>query len=667
MYIAPNTTIHILHNVPLNKSYENTVYYADASTQATAFLAYNKYTLNNYSYQRAQLGTIRVELPYENLYDCNYLMFKNTNFENKWFYCFITGIAYINNAVTEIYYEMDVMQTWCYDYHFLDTFVERRHSEKDELYENTQPEGLDIGSVYGVADAWFFPLTREMGDHQGIPEQESGQTATRMWYVLLTTQEITGGGDANKSTYGVCANVFTGLWIYSSKNPSEIASLIQAANNQGQDAAIVSFYMSPCDPRTQYSTTDYEHPNIEYEHHEVNVPRPNQLYLAYKPVNKKLFSFPFTKVRLTNNSGLETSFHPEYFGYRLTDPNWKEDKFQFIVELSGFPTPMAKAYARNYQTNSLNENSLIYGNFPTCAFSGNTFQMWWAQNKNNYIATMNAIQNNYDTNRAIAQNNYNMASRTANASAAMANASNSTSLANATASNNTALDNARTSAAVGIAGNAIGAVGNALTLDFGGAIDNVTSAINTGVQWSNTQNTLATQLSNANATASTAAANTQLGLSTALKNAATSQTNAELSALTNKTNAVNALVAKKQDMENVPNSARGNAQCDAMNYTDLSAGFYFFVETVRPEYAERIDNYFTCYGYAQNALFKGTDLDKRINRPHYTFLRTVGAAITGALNQADATAIQEIYNNGITTWDTLEDVGNYQLDNKPEE
>ena len=81
MYIQPSTEIHILQNIPLNKSYEHTVFYKDAETQATEFLKFEKYMLTNYSYQRANLGTLRVELKYENLYNCNYLMFKNDAFE----------------------------------------------------------------------------------------------------------------------------------------------------------------------------------------------------------------------------------------------------------------------------------------------------------------------------------------------------------------------------------------------------------------------------------------------------------------------------------------------------------------------------------------------------------------------------------------------------------
>ena len=170
MYIQPSTEIHILQNIPLNKSYEHTVFYKDAQTQATEFLKFEKYMLTNYSYQRANLGTLRVELKYENLYNCNYLMFKNNAFEDKWFYAFITGVSYVSNEVSEIYYEIDVMQTWCYDYSFLKTFIERQHSKEDIMFQNTAPEGLELGNEYRLI--------------KGISYYTSGSLA---WVILAST------------------------------------------------------------------------------------------------------------------------------------------------------------------------------------------------------------------------------------------------------------------------------------------------------------------------------------------------------------------------------------------------------------------------------------------------------------------------------------------------
>ena len=92
MYIEPNTNIKILHNVPLDNSYDHTIYFANATDQYDFFVTKIKYNLTNYTYQRVNKGTMRIEGKADNYYDCNYLMFQNTNFGSKWFYAFINSV-----------------------------------------------------------------------------------------------------------------------------------------------------------------------------------------------------------------------------------------------------------------------------------------------------------------------------------------------------------------------------------------------------------------------------------------------------------------------------------------------------------------------------------------------------------------------------------------------
>lgn len=110
MYISPNTTVKILKDVPLDEEYDHTFYFSNVQNQLSYFNTKIKYTLDNQSYQRVKRGYMRINVQYENLYDCNYLMFQNTAFGNKWFFAFIKSAEYINNSVSEIEYEIDVMQ-----------------------------------------------------------------------------------------------------------------------------------------------------------------------------------------------------------------------------------------------------------------------------------------------------------------------------------------------------------------------------------------------------------------------------------------------------------------------------------------------------------------------------------------------------------------------------
>ena len=70
------------------------------------------------------------------------------------------------------------MQTWCYDYTFGKTFVERQHSKDDVLYANTQPEGLELGADYDRATKLTYKTCGD-GDN--------------MEFLILATTNPTGG------------------------------------------------------------------------------------------------------------------------------------------------------------------------------------------------------------------------------------------------------------------------------------------------------------------------------------------------------------------------------------------------------------------------------------------------------------------------------------------
>ena len=92
MYVAPNTNVRILKNVPLDNTYRNTIFFLDRGSQVAYFSGKTKYNLTQLSYQAPWGKPLRVEVNAENLYDCNYIMFQNTSFGTKWFYAFITNV-----------------------------------------------------------------------------------------------------------------------------------------------------------------------------------------------------------------------------------------------------------------------------------------------------------------------------------------------------------------------------------------------------------------------------------------------------------------------------------------------------------------------------------------------------------------------------------------------
>lgn len=637
MYIQPNTEIKILKNIPLNKSYEHTVRYADKNAQYNAFNKYTKYTLENYSYQRYAIGTIRVELKYENLYDCNYLMFKNSSFEDKWFYAFITGCSYVSNEVSEIYYEIDVMQTWAYDYEFMQTFVERQHASDDTPYANTQPEGLELGSdyVYGNTHTINLGTTSD---------------SERVFTILATTS-----ASGQNPTPRVLNGSLFSLWYNQVTGLTNATALIKQYIDNGYESNIISIYST---------TVGSVAKNIKFT-------RAKNIN-GYTPRNNKLFCYPFSYLMEYNNLGESIDLKYENFVYsNNVKINSLDTEFSFQSIAIDSPIPTAKCFPFNYLQYGANTNALngvTYSQFPTGAFSGDSFKVWLAQNKNSYGASLNAIQNSYDTNMSIAQNAYSMAQRSAMTSAENANASTSTGLANAQASNATARDIATMNRSYNQVSNVVGTAGNVLSgVAKGDILGGVSSLINGGlsmvgteISYQNQNNALNTAMQNAQNSAGTSYANTERALSTALKNASTTQASATLSALTTAQNATAQLVAKKQDAMHVPTNLHGAMMNDSWNGANNLVGFTIWERSIKREYAEMIDQYFDKYGYAQRKMYT----PNLLNRPHWSYLQTVGCNIKGNINNSDLIAIKGIYDNGVTTWDSLENVGNYSLTNK---
>lgn len=157
----PGSELYILANVSCDKGYNHSFRFNDRDEQTSYFSNKAVYKLsagtNDFSYFR-QNNTIRVNKSPEELNFCNYLMFKNTEFYNtvgdfqmvKWIYAFIDSVEYANNGCAEIYFTVDVLQTFYFDFEFGKCFIERQHSITDVPGDNVVPEPVNYGDFTAV-------------------------------------------------------------------------------------------------------------------------------------------------------------------------------------------------------------------------------------------------------------------------------------------------------------------------------------------------------------------------------------------------------------------------------------------------------------------------------------------------------------------------------------
>ena len=128
-------------------------------------------------------------------------------------------------------------------------------------------------------------------------------------------------------------------------------------------------------------------------------------------------------------------------------------------------------------------------------------------------------------------------------------------------------------------------------------------------------------------------------------------------ALINAVAKVQANMAAKEKAKLLPD--KYNAGTGSVNLQYNKVGFTIYAKRVRDEYAQMIDNYFDMYGYKTNEV-KVPNMD---SRPHWNYVKTAWANISGNIPADDIVKLKEIFNNGITFWKNPSEVGDYSLNN----
>lgn len=340
MYIEPNTSVKILKDVPLDTTYEHTIYFGSKSAQTTYFSSKVKYNRVNYTYQRVNKGWLHVDINAENLYDCNYIMFQNASFGSKWFYAFITAIEYVNNDTSRISFILDVMQSWFFDYELGQCYVEREHTSTDNLFENTIEENITMGPDmvsnhidYLQLNRGYYWLIASRRYANGSFEEPDGKLVDNL-YVPMQVVEFEDNVSGRES----------------------LKQTIYAYVDNGYEDSIADVYYIPSGPSGQTEIT----------------PTRNTTIGGYTPKNKKLFSYPYSQLIVSNNSGDTAAYKWELFSQTAT----------FHLDVSRLQPVTAMVYPKYYRGVGLDYDSgLTISGFPHVQFIGSLYAQYLAQHR----------------------------------------------------------------------------------------------------------------------------------------------------------------------------------------------------------------------------------------------------------------------------------------------
>lgn len=352
MYIRPDTIIRILKNVPLDMTYNHTIYWDSVDAQVTYFTSKAKHSLSNQSYQRVEKGLIRVGIPAEQLYDCNYLMFQNKAFGSKWFYAFIQSVEYINNAVSEIAFVIDVIQTWWFDFELGESYIEREHAGTDTVGSNTVPEGLELGDYYS-ANSGTVPNPHAAGPDGGIV------VVTTFDQLNPTHPDYDGGTIKN--------GLYTGLEYRYYSDALDVTHLIGEAIETNKVDGIIAIYMCPIE---WDNVSDLYIDNVSIAKHQGS-------FNGYTPKNKKLYTYPYNLLHVYNDQNT-ADFRYEYFS---------GSSCNFTIYQSMIPDPNIILVPSGYAQGSW-ELRLASTLYPMCPYNTDVYKTWASANANSNSVKM---------------------------------------------------------------------------------------------------------------------------------------------------------------------------------------------------------------------------------------------------------------------------------------
>lgn len=124
MALTPDTEIRLL-KLPLTIDNKNQLTFANLEAQTNYFLGITEcIELEKCSYQRKD-NIIRFPAHIDSIIQYDYVMYKNENYGDKWFYAFVVGMEYENDGLTNVAIQTDVFQTWQFDILWKQSFIER--------------------------------------------------------------------------------------------------------------------------------------------------------------------------------------------------------------------------------------------------------------------------------------------------------------------------------------------------------------------------------------------------------------------------------------------------------------------------------------------------------------------------------------------------------------
>lgn len=690
---APNTRV-TLCRVPWNASYKDIVRFVGGRAALNAYIdtASPEYTTVEDAVYLKMGQPIDLDIPFAVASELNYLRVYNPAQpivspggadKAQYFYYFITHVEYIAPNNTRLHLQLDVWQTFAYEFHFGQVFLERGHKgiaaenafdEYGRQFLNI-PEGIDVGGEYNTAYYYTHNIAKARGT------QEYGIL------VMSTSRLDIAAGDKGNPTMvtatgSLMENLPSGCNIFYIDADNFLTFMTNISDKPWISSNIISITAIPNDAIERYEliTSDVsipwmpagtvkefiigstKNPVLSFEANWRETRALGLLPEEYRHL-KKFLTFPYMALEMTTYSGQPIILKPEAWDSADAD----------FVELPHLVPGNAKivfypvGYNRKTGEPEVTDGMGIYNdggefldvatsisNFPQFSIVNNSYLAFMASNRN-AIAFQNQSAD-WSQQRALTGNQ--LSFDQASAGMDLTGKLNELGINAATQSTNLSNQTAMFQNLQGAGNSVVGAIANKNPI--GGAMGVLNSGINQAItQNQNNQSlNISTSLQNASTNASVANAGYM---------ADTNLQYANYAAKGDYQNAIAGITAKVQDAKLLAPTTSGQAGGDTFNLAKYQWGLDLKIKMMQGAAMRQVAGYWMRFGYQMNVW---TTLPDDLHcMSHFTYWKLREAYVTDSrAPEAFKETIRGIFEKGVTVWKNPADIGNIAMtDNLPME
>lgn len=381
MPTIPNTTLYV-GVVPWNSDLKNVQSYSSRAEQISTIQGLLSHRYEHINIIRRDSDLILKGVN-EDLTQCNYLMYQNSDISNKWYFAFIDNVQYNSLNSVIISHTIDVWQTYQFDITYYKNLILRSHVAKsaDTVGRWLAPEPINVAPEferkhnvfnnlswvpqYVLHSTSVFNNSTKKYEYKGngtgatlsaeygifVDDDDDVQTVVKNYGKLSAAEALKSNDDDEYSNW--IADLLTGQTIDKAVKLISTTSISQLQDHRNE---LIGLYAIPAwvhDGTNKYATN-----NIKKKEVTVELPT-TTLACGYAPRNKKMLSSLCKAYLFYNENGFKLPLKPELFTSGSPSFTVKSTELStngFILQIGSYADYTAKTNKISYRC----ENRLGY-------------------------------------------------------------------------------------------------------------------------------------------------------------------------------------------------------------------------------------------------------------------------------------------------------------------